>query len=103
MFVGNVDNMKARLVHRHKDVSPEGHIIEMTIWHVPSSVPPCRHQFKYSLVLIVDGERVVGFDNERGKGDHRHIGDREFPYRFVDLGVLIEDFIAEVEQWKREH
>jgi hypothetical protein len=26
----------------------------------------------YRLALVVDGERVIGYDNERGKGDHKH-------------------------------
>ena len=45
---------------------------------------------------IVDGERVLGFDNERGKGDHCHIGGREQPYRFTTVEQLVEDFIAAV-------
>ena len=48
-------------------------------------------------------ERVVGFDNERGKGDHKHFGDQEEPYTFVDVDRLIDDFIQEVERWKSEH
>jgi hypothetical protein len=38
-----------------------------------ASAPPCGHPFKYRLVLIVEGRRAIGFDNERGKGDHRHV------------------------------
>ena len=75
----------------------------MTIWRVPSPVPPCTHPFKYSLVLIVNGKRVIGFDNERGKGDHLHRGDRETPYQFTGLDALVEDFIKEVEKWKNAH
>jgi len=36
-------------------------------------VPPCTHCYKYRLVYIVDGVKVLGYDNERGKGDHRHL------------------------------
>lgn len=39
--------------------------------------------------------------NERGKGDHCHLDGREYPYRFVDVEQLIEDFIAEVERRRK--
>jgi hypothetical protein len=45
---------------------------------------------------VVDGRRVVGYDNERGKGDHRHLGDREAPYAFVDVQTLLRDFWTDV-------
>ncbi len=89
--------MKASLILRHKDVTPEGHIIEMTIWSVPESVQPSEHAFKYSLVYIVEGKRIVGFDNERGKGDHCHLEGKERNYRFSSIDQLINDFIREIE------
>jgi hypothetical protein len=47
---------------------------EMTIWEVASPVIGSAHKLKYSLFYGVNGKRLVGYDNERGKGDHRHIG-----------------------------
>ncbi len=35
---------------------------------------------------------IVRYDNESGKGDHRHVGEREVAYRFGTLDKLIEDF-----------
>ena len=64
----------------------------------PWDSPPTTHGFKYRLVYVVGGERVVGFDNERGKGDHCHLEGIERPYCFITLDRLIEDFIAEVEK-----
>ncbi len=61
-------------------------------------VPPTAHDFKYRLVYVVDGARVVGFDNERDKGDHCHRDRKEFPYRFSTIDQLIEDFIKEVDK-----
>jgi len=95
--------MKAVLILRHKDVSPEGRITEMVIWRVPQPVKPCTHLFKYSLVLIVNDERVTGFDNERGKGDHYHSRGDERPYLFAGLEKLVDDFIEESEKWKNAH
>ena len=75
----------------------------MVVWRVPDPVPPSEHRFKYRLVYLEAGRRMVGFDNERGKGDHKHFGDQEAPYAFVDVDRLIDDFIQEVERWKSEH
>lgn len=90
--------MQATLITDFKDVTPDGHIIQMTIWRVPKPVDPSTHGLKYRLVYIVGGKRVVGFDNERGKGDHCHLDDEERAYAFVSLDRLIEDFIAEVDR-----
>ncbi len=89
--------MKAVLVHQFKQVFGRGRI-EGVIWQVPDAVPPTRHGYKYRLVYVVDGVRVVGYDNERGKGDHRHIGRKEMSYRFVDVPTLLKDFLRDVEE-----
>lgn len=88
--------MRAQLITAFKDVTPEGGLIEMTIWEVPEPVPPSSHGLKYRLVYVLHGKRIVGFDNERGKGDHCHLDGRECAYTFTSLERLIEDFIAEV-------
>ena len=63
---------------------------------MPESVPPSDHGLKYSLFYGYPGRRLVAFDNERGKGDHRHLGDLERPYAFTTVRQLVEDFLAEV-------
>jgi len=73
--------MKARLLSRIKEAYGRG-VIEGVIWEVQEPVPPSAHRIKYRLVYVVDGKRVVGYDNERGKGDLRHIRGVESPYRF---------------------
>ncbi|MFO8154469.1 MAG: toxin-antitoxin system TumE family protein [Pseudomonadota bacterium] len=95
--------MKARLITRYRDVTPEGNLIEMVIWRVPQPLSPCRHDFKYRLAWVVDGVCRIRFDNERGKGDHCHVDGTEWTYRFVDVATVVEDFIAEVEKWRNEH
>jgi hypothetical protein len=101
--VGTVANMKAELITRFRDIADDGTGLEMVVWRVPDPVPPSGHRFKYRLVYVESGRRVVGFDNERGKGDHKHFGDQEESYTFVDVDRLIDDFIQEVERWKSEH
>ena len=44
----------------------------------------------------MNGQRIVGFDNERGKGDHCHLNGHELPYAFTSVDQLVEDFIAAV-------
>jgi Family of unknown function (DUF6516) len=89
--------MKATLITRFKDVTPEGGVIELVVWRVPQPVPPSGHEFKYRAAYVVEGVRLVGFDNERGKGDHCHICGTERPYNFISVSQLVEDFIAAVD------
>ena len=89
--------MRAELIHRFKDITAEGGIIELVVWRVPQPVPPTTHGYKYRAVYALGGVRVVGFDNERGKGDHCHLDGRELPYRFSSVEQLVEDFIAAVD------
>ena len=72
----------------------------MTVWQVSEPVPPSEHPFKYSLVFIRDKRRVVGYDNERGKDDHKHLGLKEMKYKFVDIETLVADFLRDVEALK---
>jgi hypothetical protein len=94
--------MKAALITGFKDVTDDGGIIELVVWRVPQPVPPSTHAFKYRAVYVVNGVRVLGFDNERGKGDHCHIGGSEQPYRFTTVEQLVEDFIAAVDTARRQ-
>ena len=94
--VGIIANMPAELLTKFKDITPEGDIIELVVWRVPNPLPPSGHFFKYRAVFIVHGHRVIGFDNERGKGDHCHLDGIEMTYPFTTVEQLIEDFIAAV-------
>jgi hypothetical protein len=77
---------------------PDGYLLQMRIWDVAEPVPPSGHRFKYSLFYGRPGERVVLYDNERGKGDHRHYGDQEESYSFKDVETLRSDFLADVQR-----
>jgi hypothetical protein len=96
-----IDNMKAIKITEHKSVSADGSVTQFVIWKVPTPVPPTEHGFKYRMVYIRDGERVVGFDNERGKGDHMHLDGEELPYTFTTISQLMEDFISEIEKRRK--
>ena len=58
------------------------------------------HGYKYSLVYIVEDERIIGYDNAEGKGDHRHYRNKTEPYGFVNFRGLVEDFYRDIEKYK---
>ncbi|MDD3517932.1 MAG: DUF6516 family protein [Chromatiales bacterium] len=87
--------MKATLIF-HKRQEAYGGIVEMVIWRLPRTDPDRPHGLKYRLYFGRDGQRLVGYDNERGKGDHRHYESHEEPYHFVSLERLIRDFLDDV-------
>jgi hypothetical protein len=92
--------MKARQVFHDKQRWPEGTITELVVWELPVPVSGSTHRFKYRLFFGTDGQRWIGYDNERGKGDHTHIGEAEEPYRFTAPDELIRDFWADVDRWR---
>ena len=86
---------KAELLIRQRDVLPDGILIELKVWQLPRPDAERPHGLKYSLYCGRDGKRLVGYDNERGKGDHRHIKTREEAYVFNTLEQLIQDFYSD--------
>lgn len=76
---------------------------DVVVWRVPDLVLPAGHPFKYRLAYVVAGECVIRYDNERGKGDHRHWGDTESPYAFSSPEQLLSDFAADISRWNDEH
>ena len=98
--VGMIANVKADLLQRERFDFDDGAILEMVIWRVSEPVAGCRHPYKYRLFYGRTGKRWVGYDNERPKGDHRHLGSREQTYVFTDVETLIRDFLTDVERWR---
>ncbi|MCW9033717.1 MAG: DUF6516 family protein [Rhodospirillales bacterium] len=92
---------KAKLLFETKQILEDGAILQIRVWRVPEPVPPSEHSLKYSLYFGKDGKRLVSYDNERGKGDHRHIGNEEFPYNFTDIDTLIADFMADMKEARK--
>jgi hypothetical protein len=90
--------MKAKLIFEDRMVYPDGAILEMRIWRLPEYDAERPHGLKYSLFYGRSGERIVGYDNERGKGDHRHYRDREEPYLFSTVERMVADFLDDVER-----
>jgi hypothetical protein len=78
--------------HRFDD----GAVLEVKIFSVLSPVPGSTHRLKYSLFYGKDGRRLVGYDNEKPKGDHRHYAGVEEPYAFSTVEQLVADFMTDV-------
>ena len=73
---------------------------EIVVWRVPVPLRGSVHHFKYRLALVADGVCVLRYDNEAGKGDHRHVGTEQMPYVLISVDHLLEDFLADVAEWK---
>jgi hypothetical protein len=93
--------MEATLVIERRIIFGDCDFAEVVVWKVP--VPPSEHGFKYRLAYIVRGRRVVGFDSDRGRGDHRHDGDQGGKYRFEGIDRLLDDFAEVAERWRADH
>ena len=96
-----IGDMKAKLLHHEKRAYDDSAILEMQLWEVPGTVPGSTHNLKYRLFYGQPGQRLVGYDNERGKGDHRHYGDEREPYLFVSVRQLLADFLADVDKLRQ--
>lgn len=92
--------MPAELLLRTRLALSETAFVEIVIWRVPKPVPGSPHHFKYRLALVSEDVCVLRYDNEAGKGDHKHLDDREVPFDFTDLEQLQADFWANVMEWR---
>jgi hypothetical protein len=94
-------NTGAELLLRERIPLDERSFVDLVVWHLPRVLPGSRHRYKYSLAYIEDDHCVIRYDNEAGKGDHRHVGGREIAYAFTDPDRLLVDFWTEVDLWRR--
>jgi len=94
-------NMPAELLIQERHVLDPAAFVEIVVWRLPRALRGSTHRLKYPLALVVDEVCVLRYDNEAGKGDHRHIGDREERYSFTNPDALLVDFWRDVNQWRR--
>jgi len=98
LSVGIIANMKAALIYRHRVDFDDGAILEAVVWRLEKPVAGCAHPFKYRLFYGFPGQRVIGYDNERPKGDHRHGENIEEAYDFESPEKLLADFFQDVDE-----
>ncbi len=94
--------MAYRLIFYDKFVYADGAIREMVIWRLTQEDGERPHGLKYRLYYGYPGRCLVRYDNERGKGDHRHEDEKEEPYHFIAVEQLIEDFRADIERLRKK-
>ena len=94
--------MKAELLLRERHVLAEDAFVEVVVWRVPRPIRGSTHHLKYRLALVVSGQCLLRYDNEAGKGDHRHLGVTEAAYEFKGYEKLLADFWADIEAWRRK-
>jgi len=75
----------------------------LVLWQLPRPLPGSTHRFKYRLAYVVEGKCVLRYDNESGKGDHRHFGEKERAYEFSGPEQLIADFERDIARWNHEN
>lgn len=95
--------MKALQLISTRILYSESAFAELVLWRLPRSVEGSAHDFKYRLAYVVRGECVLRYDNEVGKGDHRHVGEIESAYTFTSPDRLIADFQRDIERWNDEN
>jgi hypothetical protein len=93
--------MKAVLLVQRRVSLTEDAFVEFVVWKVPKPVRGSKHGFKYRLAYVADNECALRYDNEAGKGDHRHMGDQETAYRFTTVDQLLSDFLKDVERVRK--
>lgn len=92
--------MNAKLMLNEHHIISEDSFAEMVVWSLTSPLSGSKHSYKYRLALVVKGRCVLRYDNESGKGDHKHIGDKEFSYIFTTPKTLLDDFWDDVDNWR---
>jgi len=91
--------MRAVILLRTRLTLSETSFVDIRIWQVPLPVRASAHRFKYSLALVSDALCVLRYDNEAGKGDHKHNGTEQIAYAFESLEKLQDDFWKDVDRW----
>ena len=102
LLVGIVANMKATLLVRDRIPFGDGAFAEVVLWKLAAPIPGSAHVFKYRLAFVVHDQCLLRYDNEAGKGDHRHLLSKESVYSFESPEKLIQDFLTEARRIYRE-
>jgi hypothetical protein len=92
--------MKAQLLLKQRLILGETAFAEIVIWQLETPLTGSTHSYKYRLAYVVNGECVLRYDNEAGKGNHLHLNHQEMHYHFVSIEQLIDNFFAQIKQWE---
>lgn len=95
--------MKAEPLINDRIIFGEEDFAQIVVWKVAKPLVGSAHRYKYRLAYVVRDVCVLRYDNEAGKGDHRHWGDSETPITFVGVDGLLAAFMADIERWNDGH
>ncbi|MDR2874802.1 MAG: DUF6516 family protein [Methylobacillus sp.] len=89
---------KASLLQKERFKLSESAFAEVVIWQLEVPLAGSRHSYKYRLAYVVDEVCELRYDNEIGKGDHKHESGCEIAYTFTTLAQLEADFWADIDR-----
>lgn len=95
--------MKAEPVLSYRQQLTASLFKEVRVWRLSQPLAGSQHAFKYRLALVSGDQCVLRYDNERGKGDHKHLGDQEFALAFTSMPQLLIDFDRDIQRWREVH
>ena len=95
--------MRAVELLRRRIAYTEDSFAELVLWQLPEPLAGSSHRYKYRLAYVVETLCVIRYDNESGKGDHRHYGATEQPYSFSTPERLIANFQRDIARWNDEN
>lgn len=94
--------MKAGEVKKRRLVTEKGNLVVISIWKIPRS-PYYPEGLKYSFQFIHDNKRILGYDNYKKEGHHRHFYHKKEKIDFKDLNEIKERFVKEVKRLENEN
>jgi hypothetical protein len=98
-----MNNMKAVEIINRRIPFAQNCFAQVVVWRLSTPLTGSAHPWKYRLAYVADEVCVLRYDNEAGKGDHRHVGGAQSGYVFTDLSRLLSDFESEIERWNHEN
>jgi hypothetical protein len=96
-------NLKKDAKHWHTTAALTESEAYWQLAQVAKPLAGATHGYKYRLAYVVHEVCVLRYDNEVGKGDHRHYGNKESAYNFTTPDQLIADFQRDIARWNNEN
>lgn len=97
--------MRANLLIHNKKPLSHYEFIEIKVWEITED-KNFPEGVKYSMVYIRKDKnkfnRILGFDNEKGKGHHMHLYDKEIKIEFNGWKDLLKQFYKKVEKLRED-
>ena len=95
--------MKAALLVRNRITYGDELFAEVVVRQVAQPLAGSTHRYKYRLAFVAHGACVLRYDNEAGKGDHRHALGTQARYRFATPERLFADFERDIRRYLDEN